>query len=280
MNENEYRENGKVYLRSIRRCICTEKCADRYVLSCKIHQRGTKDYLYTKDEPYLQVDCSEKRFWLTEEAMRTVLAAIEKLEALVERAHSGFVAYYRRCESGRYDCLLSYKNKSSAQCYAYFENSELGDILREAICFAGGEKAENLLRKPTRKTIVFHPFWKAAERNGDTALKDDLLLHYRLATEKDCVRLSKKRGKTVLPPLGEAFDREYVIEASDEAAEVLFDSGYKLLHRAVFAMRAGMTYHKWTVNPHTKMGTDAAPEDAKTLSLAEYLALFEDYFGA
>ena len=272
-NENEFWEDGKLYLRSIKRCICTEKCADRYVLSCKIHQRGTKDYLYTQGDSYLQLDCSEKRFWLTEEAMRTVTEAIEKLEALVERAHSGFVAYYRRHPSGRYDCLLSYKNKSSAPCYAYFEERPLDDILREAICFADGEKEENLLRKPTRKTIVLHPFYLAAAKCADAALKDDLLLHYRLASAKDCARLSRQRGRTVLPPLPAAFDREYFIEATDEAAEVLFDSGYKILHQPIFGMQH-RTYEKWTVNPHTKIGADYAPEDAKALTLAEYLALF------
>ncbi len=50
-------------------------------------------------------------------------------------------------------------------------------------------------------------------------------------------------------------------------------SGYRILHKPYFAM-PGHTHIAWTLNPYTKVGTDAAPVKEGKIKFEEYLGLF------
>ena len=62
----------------------------------------------------------------------------------------------------------------------------------------------------------------------------------------------------VLPSLPKEYDRNYVVNSANIA--MLERSGYTIYHRPYFAMR-GSTHEKWTLNPHTKCGVDAARDE-------------------
>jgi len=46
------------------------------------------------------------------------------------------------------------------------------------------------------------------------------------------------------------------------------------LHRPYFAMMKS-SRKGWTLNPYTKKGVDAMPENAQTIAFDKFLALFE-----
>ena len=77
--------------------------------------------------------------------------------------------------------------------------------------------------------------------------------------------------------VSEALDREYVIKAEAPDKKKLSDlldwSGFVIRHRPYFAMY-GSTHLKWTVNPFTKAGMDAAPTKAEAITYDEFLKLF------
>ena len=88
---------------------------------------------------------------------------------------------------------------------------------------------------------------------------------------KKCSLFSKPK---ILPALSKRYDKYYVVNTSTVKSAVLRRSGYKILHRPYFAMK-NSTYEKWQLNPHTKIGIDAAQTDAKEIPFKEFLKLFE-----
>ena len=86
--------------------------------------------------------------------------------------------------------------------------------------------------------------------------------------------LSKILRLRVLPSLPKEYDRNYVVDSVNWALLERF--GYTILHRPYFAMR-GSTHEKWTLNPHTQIGIDAAKDEETAISFKEYLKLFDEY---
>ena len=84
-----------------------------------------------------------------------------------------------------------------------------------------------------------------------------------------------KEEKQLLPALPQAYNRKYFVQTADMDLTLLFDSGYTFFHRPYFAMYA-CTRAAYTLNPHAKLGTDAAPKAAQAISFREFLQLFEN----
>lgn len=80
--------------------------------------------------------------------------------------------------------------------------------------------------------------------------------------------------KKTLQTLLKEYDKYYVVDASTVKSAILRRSGYKILHRPYFAMK-NSTHEKWQLNPHTKLGIDAAEIDAKAMPFKEFLKMFE-----
>ena len=84
--------------------------------------------------------------------------------------------------------------------------------------------------------------------------------------------------RKTLPQLPDEFDKEYVVDVdtmTDRSFSLLRRSGYVILHRPYFAM-CGSTHKKYTLNPHTKQGVDAAEAGRAAISFCEFLELFEN----
>ena len=100
----------------------------------------------------------------------------------------------------------------------------------------------------------------------------------QMKTTKECPLLGKMPKRRTLPQLPDEFDKEYVVDVdtmTDRSFSLLRRSGYVILHRPYFAM-CGSTHKKYTLNPHTKQGVNAAKVDSASISFCEFLELFEN----
>ena len=130
------------------------------------------------------------------------------------------------------------------------------------------------LHHGTPEGVEKNPLYLSAGASGDVLMQKQLKIVYRVASPEDCAWLSEKTGKPVLPSLPEAYDRKYYVRTDSIDFDTLHRSGYQLLHRPYFAMN-GSTHEAYSLNPHTKSGVDAAPDEAETISFEEYLELFK-----
>lgn len=99
-----------------------------------------------------------------------------------------------------------------------------------------------------------------------------------MKTTKECPLLGKMPKRRILPQLPDEFNKEYVVDVdtmTDRSFSLLRRSGYVILHRPYFAM-CGSTHKKYTLNPHTKQGVNAAKVDSASISFCEFLELFEN----
>lgn len=99
-----------------------------------------------------------------------------------------------------------------------------------------------------------------------------------METTKECSLIEKMLEIKTLPQLPDEFDKEYVVDVdtmTERSFSLLRRSGYVILHRPYFAM-CGSTHKKYTLNPHTKQGVDAAEADHASISFCEFLELFEN----
>ena len=86
--------------------------------------------------------------------------------------------------------------------------------------------------------------------------------------------IKKRRAKLkVLPTLPEEYDMAFYVDSKTINLHLLEKSKYKLLHRPYFAMK-GSTHSAYTLNPHTKIGVDAAPANCEFISFKEFLKIF------
>lgn len=284
-NANEYWEDGKLFIEKTKSCKCFEKIGNSHVLTCKIIQRGEHEYVYDIGADFLTKRYGTKKLWLTGSAKASALSAAQRMDSMIEKAQiSGpgfqdsekFAVYYERKFSGRYDCLLAFADKENVRCFVCFEYADIGDIIHKAAWSPIDETVAELLRNSKADTIEKNPFYIAAVQKGDELLQKQLKAYYRIATDKECSRLSKLLGRKILPSLPESFDKAYVVDSDTISLRVLRDSGYVILHRPCFAMMGG-THSKWQLNPHTKTGLDAAPADAESVSFGDYVGMIESY---
>lgn len=285
-NENEYRIEDRLYIRSVKRCACVEKTGEEYILRCRIHQRGEYPYLYRTGAPYLDKD--GKKLWLSAEAAETVMQSIEwfeteitafaKAEYEVTLAEDVFTLYYRRNDRNTFDLLLRI-TVNEGERFTLLCELEFRDLVRE-ISFAARRAGLNripAIRRivcSTEETIGGNPLWLHAVNTGDEFTAGQILLYHNLVNEQNRGDLERLLGHRILPKLPKEYDRDYAVISETVDCKLLRDSGYTIRHTPYFAMK-GSTHDKWLLNPHNKIGVDAAKIRDEAMTFSEYLELIE-----
>lgn len=291
-NPNEYRIGDRLYIEKIKSCSCTEKRGDDYLLCCRIHQRGDKYYLYEPGAGRLRtVLTGEKYLYLSENAQQTVHHTVRQFDeeiskevlnyyVKVEIYEGKVTVWYRRLSRSHFAAVLTYPNEEGVLCKQYFPVTGLESLIRELSfgcwrkLFPEGACPIEELHHGTREGVEKNPLYLSAGASGDVLMQKQLKIVYRVASPEDCAWLTEKTGKPVLPSLPESHDKRYYVRTDTIDFDALHRSGYQLLHRPYFAMK-GSTHEAYSLNPHTKYGVDAAPDEAEIISFDEYLELFK-----
>ena len=130
-----------------------------------------------------------------------------------------------------------------------------------------------VLKSPTEKSIKKNPLYIAAK--NDIYFINMLRRHYGLPEEKARKRFKEHFRRRILPELPEEYNKDYIVSCKDMDIGLLRRSGYVIRHRLYFAMM-NSTHAAWQLNPYSKLGVDAAPDDQTPISFKEYLKMFED----
>ena len=290
-NPNEYREDGKLFIKKIKRCKCMRKDGDIYTVECHVIQRGWNNFQYQKEDGKIENKGSNKILWLGTEAKETLMketAAFDSYVAATEKGEFSEIAcedakfsLFFRPANNWYDFVLRYKNAKTGETTTEVFCDKSMDGILHYLQYLGEiceSESKELFRNPTKANIDEHPVIIWARKNNDKKLEIIVKRHYHLETPKECSILAKILGIRILPPLPEEFDKPYVVDVctmTDHSFFILDRSGYEILHRPYFAMM-GSTHSKYTLNPHTKYGVDAAKVDSESISFDEFLELFED----
>ena len=292
MHTHETMIDGKCWLNEVQACSCSKKVGSSYVVTCKIHQRGTHDFDCTEQADRLVR--GEKTWYLTDEARKPVLSAIRNFEQQTAELENGSHApvripqantqiLLRRRDKESFDAVVkdAYNPERPETCW--LKNLPIGEIIRETAsafrwCFGQEDKGlkelSDVLRRTPANLLSENPFYLAALDSDDELLQLQIRPHYNLADKEDCRKLEEALGYRILPPLGEAYNRTFAIPSEEIDCELLRRSGYGILHRPYFSMR-GYTHDLWEINPHTKSGVDAAKVGAEPTSYPAFLKLFE-----
>ncbi len=286
-NKNEYIEDGNLHIKKIKFCSCRMKAGDKYIITCNIHQRGTYSYQFRKADKWITKIYSKRKLWLSADAESAVCEAVDLFDDQIKRIETSKNRQIKMEDAGllvvfgKTGCLIKYFNDNTKQTVKeLYAKTSIEEILHRLQFMQGlinGESKE-LLSNPSKENIMKHPFIIAARKEGDIMTEKRVKVFYRLADEDDCKLLAEMSGMNILPALSKEYDREYYIEAdtlTNKYYDLLYRSGYKLLHRPYFGMK-GNTHSKITLNPHTKIGVDAARTDAKSISFDDFLSMFEN----
>ena len=292
MHTHETIIDGKRWLNGVQACSCSKKVGSSYVVTCKIHQRGTHDYDCTEQADRLVR--SEKTWYLTDEARTPVMNAIRSFEQTTVEFENGshvpvqipqanMQILLRRRDKESFDAVVKDQYNAKRPETYWLKNLPIGEIIRETAsalrwCFGqednGQEELWDLLWRTPANLLSENPFYLAALAPDDELLRLQIRLFYNLADGEDCRKLEKALGYRILPPLGEEFDRDFAIPSEEIDDDLLRQSGYVILHRPYFSMR-GYTHNLWRINPCKKSGVDAAKEDSEPVSFRDFLRLFE-----
>lgn len=294
-NPNEYRIGDRLYVEKIKSCSCTEKRGNEYLLWCRIHQRGNNFYLYEPGTGCFRTDWTgKKHLYLSEAAQQTVDRTVREFDeetseevlnyyVKVEMCEGKVVLWYRRLSRRYFSAVLTYPDDEGVLRKEYFPATDLDPLICELSyrpssswrkLFPEGTCPIEELYHGTPEGVEKNPLYLAAGAVGDVLMQKQLKIVYRVASPEDCAWLAEKSGKPVLPALPEAYDRKYYVRTDSIDFDLLHRSGYQILHRPYFGMR-GSTHEAYSLNPHTKSGVDAAPDEAETISFEEYLELFK-----
>ncbi len=293
MNNNEFVNGEKRFVKVIRKCRCSEKIDDVYVLECKIQQRGEKQYCYIPGSHYISlVSCTHEggRLWLTDQSESQADLAVTDFESVLEKADAHgwgyssnnspdetFALFYEPASDFLYNCLIKYKDAENHIRCKYMCSMNIGDIIHNAAWQQGENAMRELLFNTTTDNIAENPFYIAAVNSNDITLQNQIKLYYRIADYNECMYISEITGKNILPPLPEEYDKDFYVDSKTVSSELLRNSGYSIGHRPCMAMRGDATYTKWRLNPHTKIGGDTAPKDAEAISFDEYVKMIESH---
>lgn len=301
-NKNEFRENGNLYIRELRRCSCVRKEKDEYTLYCWVHQRGKDYYSFRKEDKWItKKNSAGRKLWLGEDAMNTVLKAIDAFDAESADPHAYafdvlnltdcelFQIFYRPAEDNRkvdfterFDFILRYRRYDASEGKKTIterkNNITWKEILRNLRLHIRREDTREIIQTPTPETISQHPLAAAAQKAGLVQLEKIIRLFYHLEDREDCRILAEMTGHRILPPLPKEYNHDYTVVAASMTGNdyrLLKISGYELLHRPYFGMK-GLTHTKILLNPHTKYGLDAAGIEKPAITFGEFLKLFDN----
>ncbi len=293
-NKNEYIEDGRLYVESIKSCHCGEKVGEDYCLTCNIMQRGKREYLYRDNGEFISRYRSNKKLWLSEEAKNRVSQAVERFNGYVENSKTDLftevvigelnaAVRYRRCCIDLYEVVLECTSADDVKQTRIYELSSVKGMINKVVfdlnvCFEESEEGKKMLAvllNPDEKTLYKNPLFMSAVEKGDIFFQLQLKNNYNLADKKETALLSAYLNKPVLPKLPEKFNMRYVVKRKGVDISLLSRSGYEILHRPYFAMM-NSTRSNITLNPHTKTGVDAAAFYEEPITFDEFLKLFEE----
>ena len=235
--DNEFIDGEKRFIRNIKKCICTEKIGDYYILKCKIIQHGEYEYVYEPGTGHISKHtCKNKKLWLTDSSKAQADAAVHEMNAVIEKAQSNGYAYedssniklaiyYERKSDFMYECLIRRNEKNNISHYNLYSSLPIEKIVQDV---GWQDRDGREVWEADRNSIESNPFYIAAIHNHDELLQKQLKLYYRIADEKECIGLSETLGRQILPSLSEAFDKTYCVDRDTISKELIFDYGYQI----------------------------------------------------
>ncbi len=287
--KNVERKGDKFYIESIESCVCNGKTDKSYVLTCCIKQLGTKEYSCGSNPDYIQKSWSEKKLWLSGNAKTCVNSAIESFEKEVAEAKAGsytkaeitgsFSLYYSALSANSYKFIMEFTSPNNEHEIKIGAQSALREMVNELIFtiknFSCDKHSDiiDILENSDEQTINKNPIYAAAASNNDLYAQMLLKMYYRIETEEERQQLAcNVLDKVMLPRLSGKYNKDYYVKPSKALTDMLESSDYEILHKPYFAM-AGNTHSIWTLNPHTKKATDAAPLHSEAISCKQYFDL-------
>jgi len=209
-----------------------------------------------------------------------ILAAIQKYQDdinyginnyhVVDYSDYNFILYYRY-DSGCYDMVLKTDEIIRVINPIYCGRGIYQAIIHSISKFISGESIKQI---ENNKDIMKDPLYLSVLKNNDRLLLLKIKDHYGLLNSDEIKELSSILNFNYLPKLDERFDKPYYVYRSEVDTSTFLWSEYRFLHRPYFAMR-GSTHDILTINPHTKVIIDAAPEDIQTIRYEEFIKLYE-----
>ena len=279
-NANKYVNDGKMFVKEIAFCEAIGKDENEYDLYCKISECGKGLFRYAVGKDF--IESYNKKLWLENAALATLKTAIDEYEKELQNIRDRHLAF-RIAKWEDFGITLYYEHSApcggALQFNIYVEkNGAEAKIVTGAITegiFAIVEKlAGNDGLNPKENELFETPLYVSAEKYNDKLLIAELKLIYGTPSREEVELLEKIDGIKRLPKLPEQFNKEYVVNYDDKIKWIFRASRFELLHRPNFAMK-DCTRQSVTVNPHTKRGVDAAKIDAPSLTVEEFLKIYE-----
>lgn len=290
-NQNVQKVARKRFIDQIVSCVCLEDHYGSYILNMKLHPLGEYGYYEYKGKNSVKRVLGNKTFYLTEDAEATIKkeigyykVSISKMIAWPSRKYlrdKNIRICFKSAAGGGYTYYVGFRNREGKKGTQYRENVTLESIITNIIFITTvlDPKYEKTLlpalKEPTEKSIKNNPLYIAARKVGDREFLNKLRKYYGLPEEKERKNIMKLFHRRVLPELPEEYNKDYIVSCKDIDVGLLRRSGYVIRHRPYFAT-FNSTHEAWQLNPYSKLGVDAAPDDQTPISFKEYLKMFED----
>ncbi|MBO4897720.1 MAG: hypothetical protein J5590_05425 [Clostridia bacterium] len=285
------KETGKNIIEKIENCTCLEDHYGRYLMSIQLPQGDSHEYFCDKKAKTAERLLGGETFYLSEEASATVKAAIGRYRVDVLKMlkwpsrkclkDKNFKVCFKSEPCDKYTYTVCYVNRKGQEGSVIYRNSTLESMITKIYMISTvlDEKYEKTLlpalKSPTEKSIKKNPLYIAAKKAGDRKFLNILRRHYGLSEEKEGKSFMRRFRRRILPELPEEYNKNYIVSCKDLDTGLLRRSGYVIRHRPYFAM-FDSTHEAWQLNPYSKLGVDAAPDDQTPISFKEYLKMFED----
>ena len=213
--KNIFKEDGKRYVRRIKKCICMKKQSDTFTLECRIMEHGLRNYFYKAGDLFLgEGSIGEKKLWLCDEALETVTEAVAAFEDIVDKAKGSyskvyidkyrFYVYYERIEKERYDFIIEFEGENRIEGHDVFvlQDKTVADLLEE-IQFGIMWDYLDTSAWTKEPGSCEEDYFYMAVAGKDEILERLVRLYYREESPEDCRFLSANVFEAdILPYLG------------------------------------------------------------------------------
>jgi hypothetical protein len=270
---NVNKVDGKYYVNRIKRVVVKKRIGNLYIVDCEIKMRGIVCYSYYKNDGFITKydpngTASPKILYLEDLAFDILNAyiykfddEIKKMEITKYKHECYFINYIKN--DNNYDVYFEYVDENNVNVQYILNDVSIND---PRFILHNYPISELLMTEE----IDNSPLYILSKERNDLELQRELRIRYGVETKEDCIELSKTKNYEVLPKLDKSFDINFVVsDITNEDSTLLDYSGYHILHRPYFAMK-GSTHSKWTLNPYTKSGVDAAGINEKSITFEEY----------
>ena len=268
---NDYFKDGKLYIKSIKRCFIIEKKGDNYILQCKIKQHGEKDYHYIADGNYLEYDvfCGPKQFWLSEDAKNVITESIKKFNDVIEdKGENGaefcredcgdYVIRYHRTSLVSYEVIKEIKEKDTSR-YVWKKKASF-----EYFFLNGHSRPQD------------NALYVKAVKNNDLYVKYSVENLCGVLTKEGRLYLESVDGIKRLPCVKKCLDQTFYVIYEDGIWDTLYASNYGIFHRPCFFAMKGYTHSIIEINPYIKRSVDAAKKGNEAISWQDFCNVCEE----